>query len=202
MKIEKLTDNKIRIILNIDDLAKKNIDIHSLIQNNDGTQRFFKRMLKEAQKEVDFNVDDSRLLIEAYISTEGFFVLTFTKISNNPKPKTKRKATNINMTTATYKFNTFEEFCNFCTYLNTSNLSNLKDLAKTISLYEYNSEYFLVLSEINTDFKDLSLFYILISEFAQLSSNSSNLSSKLIEYGNVIFKNNALKNGIKFFVNT
>ena len=28
MKIEKLTDNKIRIIMNIDDLAKKNIDIH------------------------------------------------------------------------------------------------------------------------------------------------------------------------------
>ena len=27
MKIEKLTDNKIRIILNIDDLAKKNISL-------------------------------------------------------------------------------------------------------------------------------------------------------------------------------
>ena len=35
MKIEKLTENKIRIILNIDDLAKKNIDINSLIKNTD-----------------------------------------------------------------------------------------------------------------------------------------------------------------------
>ncbi len=30
MKIEKLTDNKIRIIINIDELSKENIDIHSL----------------------------------------------------------------------------------------------------------------------------------------------------------------------------
>ena len=30
MKIEKLTDNKIRIIIDIDELSKKNIDIHNL----------------------------------------------------------------------------------------------------------------------------------------------------------------------------
>ena len=44
MKIEKLTDNKIRIILDIDDLAKKNIDVHSLIKNDVETQKFFKKL--------------------------------------------------------------------------------------------------------------------------------------------------------------
>ena len=33
MKIEKLTDNKIRIIIDIDELSDKNIDINSLIKN-------------------------------------------------------------------------------------------------------------------------------------------------------------------------
>lgn len=35
MKIEKLTDNKIRIIIDLDELSEKNIDINSLSKNND-----------------------------------------------------------------------------------------------------------------------------------------------------------------------
>ena len=205
MKIEKLTDNKIRIILDIDDLIKKNIDVHSLIKNTDGTQKFFKNILKQAQKEVNFDVQDSKLLIEAFISTDGFFVLTFTKISNeNPRqkvsiPRGKRKTTNTSSNYAIYKFDTFDEYCSFCTYLKNSKLGNLKKFAKNISLYEYNSNYFLVFSEINIDFENASLFYVSISEFAKLASNSSCFASKLVEYGKVIFKNNAIKNGIKFF---
>ena len=208
MKIEKLTENKIRIILNIDDLAKKNIDVNSLIKNTEVAQKLFKKILKQAEKEVGFDVSDSKLLIEAFVSSEGFFILTFTKINNeikncNPKtlkPKPKRKRPNFSCNTSIYEFDSFEEFCNFCTYLNNSILGDLKKFAKNISLYEYNSKYFLVFSGIDTDFKDISLFYISISEFAKLVSNSKCFSSKLIEYGNVIFKNNAIKNGINFFV--
>ncbi|MBQ3641522.1 adaptor protein MecA [bacterium] len=204
MKIEKLTDNKIRIILNIDDLAKKNIDVHSLIKNSDGTQKFFKKILKEAQKEVGFEVEDSKLLIEAFISTDGFFILTFTKIANEIKertviiPKVKRKSDNYNSNTAIYKFDSFDEFCNFCTYIKNSNLGNLKDFAKKILLYEYNYKYFLVFSDINKDFKNTSLVYVAICEFASLASTSPCFYSKLIEYGKSIFKNNAIQNGINF----
>ncbi len=205
MKIEKLTDNKIRIILNLDDLIKKNIDVHSLIKNTDGTQKFLKNILKQAQKEVDFDVQDSKLLIEAFISTDGFFVLTFTKISNESSkqkvliPKGKRKIANTSSKYAIYKFDTFDEFCSFCTYLNNTKLGNLKKFAKNIALYEYSSNYFLVFSDINTDFENTSLFYVSISEFAKLASNSSSFASKLVEYGKTVFKNNAIQNGIKFF---
>ena len=223
MKIEKLTENKIRIILNMDDLAEKNIDIHSLIKNTDSTQKLFRKMLKQAQKEVGFDIEDSRLLIEAFISSEGFFVVTFTKLKNavhtsasdsthtrsettshthSIKPKVKRKSVNILSHIAIYEFNSFEEFCNFCTYLNSTKLGNLKELAKQISLYEYESKYFLVFCGMNPNFKNISLFYLSISEFARLVSNSPAFSSRLIEYGKIIFKSNAIQNGIKFFTVT
>ena len=204
MKIEKLTDNKIRIIFDIDDLAKKNIDIHSLIKNTDGTQKFFKKILKEAEKEVGFDAQDSKLLIEAFISNDGFFILTFTKIANEPQikksamPKVKRKEFNLSSKYAIYQFESFNEFCNFCTYLKTTKLGNLKKFAKKISLYEYNSKYFLVFAEIDTEFKDSSLVYVSICEFAKLASNSSCFSSRLLEYGKPIYKNNAIQNGINF----
>ena len=133
------------------------------------------------------------------------FNFKFTKIStetSNKKlsiPRGKRKITNIYSNYAIYKFDTFDEFCSFCTYLNNTKLGNLKKFAKNISLYEYSSNYFLVFSEINTDFENTSLFYISISEFAKLASNSPCFASKLVEYGKTIFKNNAIQNGIKYF---
>jgi adapter protein MecA 1/2 len=208
MKIEKITENKIRIILNIDELAKKNIDFLSLTKNTDVAQKLFKKILKQAEKEVGFSVDNSKLLIEAFVSPEGFFIVTFTKIApkkeapaNSPlKLKIRRKKSLASSSNnAVYEFSNFDDFCNFCTYLSNSKLGDLKEMAKNILLYEYNSKYFLVFSNINTDFKDISLFYSSIPEFAKHISNSSCFCSKLVEYGNVIFKSNAIKNGIKYF---
>ena len=194
MKIEKLTDNKIRIILNIDDLAKKNIDVHTLIKDNSMSQKLFKKILIEAKKEVGFDPQDCRLLIEAYISSEGFFVLTVTKIleelnkekNSSIKPKAKRKSLNNNCSTAIYEFDSFEDFESFCTYLSNTKLNNF---AKKLSLYEYEDKYFLVFSGIDTNSVYASFIYSSISEFAKLSSNSKFFESKLIEYGKTIFKN-------------
>ena len=209
MKIEKLTDNKIRIILNIDDLTEKNINVHTLIRNTDISQKLFTKILKQAKKEVGFDVQDSKLLIEAFVSTDGYFILTFTKLTNElstskseqlvARPKAKRKKVNFLCDTAVYEFDSFDEFCSFCIYLDNSKLGTLKKFAKSISLYEYEFKYFLVFSKINTDFENVSLFYVSISEFAKLVSNSPSFASKLVEYGKIIFKSNAIENGIKYF---
>ena len=39
----------------------------------------------------------------------------------------------------------------------------------------------------------------MISEFAKLASNSPSFIATLSEYGNILFKNNAIKNGINYF---
>ena len=116
MKIEKLTDNKIRIILNTDDLLEKNIDVKSLINNTDIAQDLFKQILKCAEKEVGFVVADSKLLIEAFVSSEGFFVITFTKFKSDikntgnkkSKLKVKRKTLYPSCKNVAFMFNNFE----------------------------------------------------------------------------------------------
>lgn len=65
MKIEKLTDDKIRITLNIEDLHERNIDTHSFMSNTIESQNIFFDMLSAADKEVGFNTDDCRIMIEA-----------------------------------------------------------------------------------------------------------------------------------------
>ena len=72
-------------------------------------------------------------------------------------------------------------------------------MAKKISLYEYNHKYFLIFSEIDLKSELTNFTYTVISEFAKLSSTSKNFESKISEFGKIIFKNDAIKNGINFF---
>ena len=65
MRIEKITENKIRIILNIKDLQEKNIDLHSFMSSSIETQDLFYDMLDKAEKEVGFETKDYKLIIEA-----------------------------------------------------------------------------------------------------------------------------------------
>ncbi len=65
MKIEKITENKIRITLNIDDLKEKNIDFHSFMSNSIEAQDIFIDMLKEAEEKVGFRTEDYKILLEA-----------------------------------------------------------------------------------------------------------------------------------------
>ena len=65
MKIEKLNENKIRVTLNIDDLAERDIDYHSFMSNSIESQSIFIDMLNKAEREVGFNTEDCRIMIEA-----------------------------------------------------------------------------------------------------------------------------------------
>lgn len=207
MKIEKLTENKIRIIIDLDELSEKNIDIHSLTHSKSKAHSLFQIILNEAEKQVGFKVQNCKLLVEAFSTTDGYIVFTLTKYkndisSNNSSKKVNFKRKNINNTykNAIYKFNNFEEFCNFCSYCYNSKLNTLQGFAKNIALYEYKSFYYLIFTNINIGYEFTNLFYTSISEFSNMISNSILLKSKLSEHGNMIFKANAVKNGIKYFV--
>ena len=80
MKIEKLTENKIRIILNIEDLETNNIDFESVLNNTPETQTLILSILNQAEKEVGFYTKDSKILIEALASFDGNFIFTITKL--------------------------------------------------------------------------------------------------------------------------
>ena len=209
MKIEKLTENKIRVIINAEDLKNNNLDYNTIMEKPIESQKLFLEMLLKAEKEVGFYTEGCKLLVEAFSSSDGYFVFTITKyiekIANSPrklKVTAKKKTTNLNTqsTTSIYKFSTFEEFCDFCLSIHHLQKINLKQLAKTISLYLYNDTYYLILANINAKYESLSFFYSTISEFASLASHSETFKTKLFEHGKALIKRNAIETGIKYFV--
>ena len=208
MKIEKITENKIRIILKQEDFKDKSINIKELLLTTPESQHLFLEILKKAKKEVDFDTDGYKLLIEAFFQNEDIFIFTITKyIESNAKTKNKpkrylsvkRKNQILNNSSYIYQFNNFEDFCEFCDLINQNKHINLKGIFKTSILYFYNNTYYLVIDGINTLHNSFNLFHSSLLEFSNPSTFTKNFRFKLKEHGNIIIKNNAINTGIKYF---
>lgn len=205
MKIEKLTENKIRVIINSDELGVNNMNVHNIMTKAMETHEIFSTILKKAEEEVDFNTDGCKLLIEALSSLDDIFVFTITKYlpdNNDLKKKkliAKRKSFNHMTRRAICSFESFDIFCEFCNAIKCLPKINGSELVKNTSLYLWKDTYYLVLRNINIQYKNINLFYSTLSEFGKILSFSDNFEYKLLEHGKVMIKKDAIGVGIKFF---
>lgn len=221
MKFEKLNENKIRIILNNQDLIDKNIDFNTFMANSIEAQDLFLDMLEEAEEKVGFKTKDYKLKIEALAIESGEFVIIITRFTNttniqnsdmkhpeeaqsNPvtlskskKITAKRRTVMPNSDCLVYTFNSFDDVCNFSNHM--TKFENYQGIAKSIQLYTYNSKYYLAFSKINTTHLKIRSFYATITEFGTYVSNPDLFMRKLSERGAIVMKNNAIKTCSKYF---
>lgn len=205
MKIEKLTENKIRVIIHSDELGDSNeINLHNIMTKAIETQEIFSSILKRAEKEVDFHTDGCKLLIEAFSSLEDTLVFTITKYLPEKEVKkkklvVKRKSFDELLDQAICQFESFDVFCEFCKAIEGVHKTNSISLAKSITLYAWKDSYYLVLKNVNTKNEHIKLFYSTLSEFGKLLSCSKHFEAKLLEHGKVLIKKNAIDVAIRFF---
>ena len=207
MKIEKLTENKIRIILKRDDFKDKKININQILLTTPESQKLFLEILNKAEKEINFDTTGHKLLIETFIENDDIFIFTITKYtdeitknSHTKKVLTVRKKTQIfNTTSLIYEFNEFENFCEFCDFLHNNNHIMTQNLYKKAILYLYNQTYYLVIDGINLSNHYLLLFHSTLLEFSNSTKYTKNFKFKLREHGKVVIKKNAINTGIRYF---
>ena len=80
MKIEKVNDNKIKVIVSFDDLEERDIDVSTFSYSSPETQELFWDLMEQAESELGFSVAESQLCIEAVSDVEEGFVITITRI--------------------------------------------------------------------------------------------------------------------------
>ena len=85
MKFEKLTENKIRVIISNEDIPKENINNKKFVKFALENQDFFTKILALAKKELNFDYEGSKLLIEAFLFSDEILIFTITKDSSNVK---------------------------------------------------------------------------------------------------------------------
>lgn len=192
MKIEKLDENKIRITLDIKDLAEKDIDLHTFMSNPIESQHLFLDVLAQAEKEVGFETKDCKIMLEAIATTDGVFVLTVTRvkpdISKNDssvkrKVKIRRKLKNIDFgKCAIFEFVNFDDFYDFGTSLSQDAIKTINSSIGSCKLYYYNLKYYLVIDKIVNNENVIKHFCSSVLEFGKLVSNSTTYLSTIAEY--------------------
>ena len=192
MKFQKLSENKLKIILSYDELPNsQNFD--DFVSDSSDARHTFLEILEKAYDEVGFNTRDYKIKIDALALKNGKFVFTVTKLvkmkKNIKSAKPKKIVREFNSNYAIYKFEDFEDFCNFC------------EFAKKIELYLYHNNYYLSVYKINEKFNNIGKFYSSITEFCKFYSSKDLFICLLKEKGKLVIKNNAIEICQNNFIN-
>ena len=74
MQIEKVNKNKLKVILNTNDLKENHIDLNTFMANSLESQELFLDILDLAEEEFGFYVDNSKLVIESVSLANNIFI--------------------------------------------------------------------------------------------------------------------------------
>ena len=206
MKFEKITENKIRIILSAQDLEKDNIDCRTVLSDSTKARNLFLKALSKAEDEIGFKTENYDLRFEAFASESGNFIVIVTRqksssIYCNEKKKSKVKVKKkILMNSSSiyfiYKFNNFDDICNYISFVS----NDISSIAEEISLYSFDNNYYLVFKNISIAHNFIKNFHPTLVEFSTYINNSDIFSSKLFECGTNIMKHNAINTISKYFL--
>lgn len=191
MQIEKINENQLEVILNLDDLKQNNISIHSFMCNSSTSQNLFLSILHFANNEIGFELKNHEIIIEAFcVPSKKSFILVITRI---PKEIllhiSKLKYSKFKANKSFWiKYENLDDFCMFC-----NSLKN--NLQIQSSLYILDDCYFLHINP-NT-LKEYLMISALANEF---SSKIFNNNFFLDENAEVIIENSAIQTAKKYFV--
>lgn len=88
MKIERMSENQLKLTLTKDDLAERKIKLEDLITPSEKTQKLFHDIMEQALDEEDFISENTPLMVEAVPSGSDGIMIIVTKVSNKEKKAT------------------------------------------------------------------------------------------------------------------
>ena len=168
MKIRKINNDKLKVILNSSDLDNKNIDVDSFLSNSIESQDLFFEILDLAEEEYDFSIENNKAIVEAISLDNNIFVLTITKLSS----------TFINNQDSLINIYCFENINNFLYLHSFLKIHNIN--LENYSIYKLEDKYFFVLRKNDIFLKNI------LPEYSLHIKDSKYLEDILLEYGKKI----------------
>ena len=212
MKIEKISDTQIKVFLNQSDLKERNIKLNELAHGSEKTQALFRELMEKAIAACGFEIENTPFMIEAIPVSSDSIMIIVSKITEDtdienrfnlvPPSKDLQKFKSNSISAGhvqsqpevqeeilIYAFKTLNDVTNVCLKIN-----NNFDTLKLSSLYKNDGKYFLVLETIdNTQPLDTEKLSMILSEFGVKYISNSISKQYLIEHGERIIKQEAIK---------
>lgn len=152
MKIKKINDDKVQIIITNQDLEERDFKKWELMPLSPKAQELFQDLLDMAYEECGFEIeDDSQLMVEAYPLSVDSFVVVMTKVRSNyggehlnlyfPLQHEAEEADDRleRSLQQVWSFPDLETCCQACSRLDPS-------LIDTDTLYKYQDHYYLAIT--------------------------------------------------------
>ncbi len=198
MKIEKITDNQLKITFDSIELEENNISVHSFLSHSLETQKMYLAILEIAYEDFGFDTKNSMLSYETISFGHYLFVTFITKTLNKDF-----SSNSLNVFKTYFKTNlSFPREFNYIDqtqYLFFSSINNFLDfynlLHKTFTkihfdyiLYNYNSNLFLeILHDKSIPYSKQEIDFI-SSEIKSILSTSNLTFQRIKEFGKTLVK--------------
>jgi len=201
VKIEKVSNNRIKVTVTSDDMERWGVSFESFAGDSPEAQELFWTLIKRAEFETGFEVENSRLVIEALPHKNDGIILFVTRIDDvvetERSKKTGKHRYRVKKLTSrqedevfVYMFGDFEDLCAMAQQWNFS--------GEKSSLYIHEGTYYLLVKFdghlLNTGYAKAKL-----SEFGSRMSAVRAGEAFLEEYGSLIAEDNAISTIAKYF---
>lgn len=199
MKVEKINENKVKIILTLDELEKREISLKELETNSSLARELFFDLIEENNLDEEFKLEDSQLLIEASSDNENLFVVTITKVdiapstlktfaNFNKKSNKSIKNNNYKLSSNIYSFTSIDILLEFIDKIKEETLFLGRN-----SLYKNSENYFLIFTKNAIKDKRFMKTYSFLSEYATNYIEYDMFSTSIKEKCDLIIANNAIQ---------
>ncbi len=192
MILDKIDEKRLLIALSHEDMDFLDISFKQLDWKNNYSREIIKNILARAESEIGFSSSNKKLLIEAIPQPNGCFVL-ITLLSNKKNNKSRKiyKIKN-QIKPFTFFFKNSDSLLAFI-----ERIYNKKFNFINSSIIEFNNSYYVILYFNGSISSNL---LAIISEYGQLVGRNSIVAARVLEKGNVIIKDNAVRKFGKYLV--
>ncbi|MBR3614104.1 MAG: adaptor protein MecA [Clostridia bacterium] len=218
MKIQLISDSKLKIIFNLKDLEENNISLHSFLSGSQKSTTFLKAIIEIAHEDFGFNINHKNFSYDTfYFNPSEFMIMVYSEKNNTSLyvHQTIEKHSNIENSfrdTNTSEFSSFKFIDNklsnstlypqsiFYSFYDFEKFLEISKYIKnyiTISipnsfLYQYENIYLLEISTSHLSNADLNQLILLFSEICANIICSDFAITRFKEFGKLIIPKNAL----------
>ncbi len=187
MRIEQIDHQTIKVILTASDLDRLDITYEEMDYKDPNTKRVILELLHHIRRETDINLQEGRLLVEAFPSIGGGCVLYICAISEEgSKSRISATAKSGFNTPLVFGFSDLERLASACNQM----ILQLHHIILKSALYRYQSEYRLL---IYSYFKSDDRLIGLVCEYGRYLGKGSLPASVVKEHATCLLESDAIE---------
>ena len=176
MKIVRLEQDKIKVILSESELIDMNIDIENLLPNSPELSTFLRNVMDAVRKETGFSLENGQVMVEASTYCGGI-ILMLSKTKSRDRNKIKGVKVSGKKDSVVFEFSTFDDLSSMLLNVEKWQISHMR-------LYRHNGSFYIAIHKNSIPF--------IMYEFSLKAKKTAVCESFLSEYGQMLADGNKL----------